>query len=138
MRGDDFSERLEMKWTSEETMTRWGFVLKLAAVSLSFGRRRRPRRKVDMTLMVIVDSKPSTRENLEAWMPAFSTTMSRRLRSEEARVAKVLTLSWEARSSCHTSTTPVLLVLSSMDFFAVSPFETVRHAIMTFSAPSRV
>lgn len=88
--------------------------------------------------MEIVDSKPSTGEKLAAWIPAFSMRISRRVSSVDARVAKAFTLSWEARSSCQTSTTPVLLVLSSMDFFAVSPLDTVRHAMMTFSAPNRV
>lgn len=130
------SGRSVVAWSSDVTIVRRGVVSYFAAVSLSFGNSRRARRKVETTLVVMVDSLSSETSNFRVLIPAFSNSTSRR-GNAFAREANSLTLVYDDRSSFQTSITPALLVESSIDFFASSPFETVRQAMMTLAALSR-
>ena len=111
-------------------------MLNLMASARSFGSNNRAIKNVEITLTVIVLSIPSTSWYFGVASPAFSVTISKRS-SFCARLQNCLTLSYELRSTCHTSTTPVRFVLSSMSFFAASPFSTLRQPMITFEAPSR-
>jgi len=73
-----FSGKVVKAWTSEETIVRWGVILKLMAVSLSLGRIIRPSKKVLITFVVIVDSLSWVTEKFLVTIPAFSTTASNR------------------------------------------------------------
>lgn len=64
-----FSGKSVKKWTSEETMVRVGRMLWRVAVRLRMGRRSRASRKVLMTLVVMVDSWPSTSLKLGVAIP---------------------------------------------------------------------
>ena len=128
-----FSGKLVKPCTSELTNVRWGMMLYFVALSRSLGKIMIPSRKVLMTLVVMVDSLPSTVLYSAVQMPAFSTTASSLL-SPLAFWTNCLTDSKLERSSCHTSTTSFLFVDSSMDFLAASPFSTVRTARITLSA----
>lgn len=56
------SGRSLRKWTSEDTIVRWGWVLYFWAVSLSFGRTRRARRNVDTIALLLVWTEHQTGE----------------------------------------------------------------------------
>lgn len=114
-----------------------GVTLNRAAVSRSLGNVSNARRKVDTTLVVMVDSLSSVTLYVEVAIPAFSTNASS-LWSPFNRAAKASTDSYDERSSSQTSTTPFLPVLSSIDFLASSPLDCVRTARITFSALRRV
>ena len=86
------SSNLAQAWTSDAVMVRLGRVLNLLAVSLSFGRRERASRKVEVTLTVMVDSSPSASSHFPRATPALRRATSNRESSLEARAEKSRTL----------------------------------------------
>jgi hypothetical protein len=110
---------------------RRGIILNLVALSRSFGRSIKAIKKVDITLIVIVLSKPSNFSNFPVAIPAFSITISS-LSKARARAQNSLTLAKEVRSTCQTSTTPCLPVVFSMSVMANSPFWILLQPRMTF------
>jgi hypothetical protein len=111
-------------------MVKRGVTLNFSAVSRSFGSSSKAIKKVEMTLTVMVLSHPSQSSNFGVAIPAFSITTSNRC-SVCARAQNDLTLSYDARSTCQTSTTFSVFVDFSISALAISPFWILRQAIMT-------
>ena len=86
MSGSFHSGNFVQAWTSLDTTMRRGVVPKSFAEDFNFGSIRTSRRKVLMTLTVIVRSWPSASEKFAGTIPAFSSRTSRR-GSLEARSA---------------------------------------------------
>ena len=114
-----------------------GTMLNLTIDCLKAGKTRSVRRAIDMTLTVNADSWPSIISRLKVRRPALLIKASTRSRPL-TRVANSLTLSYEARSSCQTSTTFCFSVVCSISFLACSPLSILRHARITLFALSSV
>lgn len=124
-------------WASLVTTTTFAWQPSLSLVSFIFGINNIIMRNVDITFTVMVLSNPSTSSNLGVAMPAFAIRTSIRSRLW-ARLQNAFTLLKDTKSTCQTSTTPVRLVVSSMETFAFEPFSALRQARITSAALSRV
>lgn len=84
----------------------------------------------------MVLSNPSTSSNFGVAMPAFAIKISMRSMLS-ILLQNSLTLSKDARSRCHTSTTPIRPVLSSIEAFPNAPLASLRQARITSFALRR-